>query len=305
MNWPGLLAWSTKYHDGTAPSKFKPLSDEDREFLEKAMEEAFGKMQDPNKVMTEAIAQITSKDRTDESIATALEVIDKCCDDVDCARNVEKLNCLQPIIDLLETHSGPMRVRTLEILALLFCNNPNIQEAGVKRGALKACLRIIKECPKGSEERSKAFRALVALVRQVAVFEETLLRGAGGMGVILSFLEPDEDAKSREKAASFACSLAQDGRLQADEAAAMVKAIAQLLQGIGDEGLQYREVLADALVELAQAFPGRFTAEAQEAVRQRLAHLRAAPDPEAESEEAALRQCLAACGAAGSAAPAA
>ena len=39
VNWPGLMAWSTQYHDGTAPSNFTKMSDENREFLEKAMED--------------------------------------------------------------------------------------------------------------------------------------------------------------------------------------------------------------------------------------------------------------------------
>jgi len=296
MNWPGLLAWSTKYHDGTAPSQFKPLSDEDRAFLEKAMEEAFGKMEDPNKIMQEAIEQINSKDRTDESIATALEVLDKCCDDVDCARNVEKLNGLQPLIDLLRTHSGPIRVRTLEILALLFSNNPDIQQAGVRRGAMKVFAGLVGECPRGSDERAKAFRALVALVRQVAVFEETLLRGAGGIAIILSCLEPEEDARSREKAASFVRSLAADGRFQDDEAAALIKAVVPLLRGIVDEGTQYREVVTGCTFELLRTFPGKCTPEAQDAIRERFAKVQAEKDPEAETELAGLMQCLAALG---------
>merc|ERR1719163_2564700 len=129
MNWPGLLAWSTKYHDGTHASEFKQMTDEDRAFLERAMEEAFGKIEDPNQVMAEAITQIKAADRTDESIVTALEVIDRCCDDPDCARNCEKLDGLQPLIDLINRSpplSEAINHRTCEILALLFANNPNI-----------------------------------------------------------------------------------------------------------------------------------------------------------------------------------
>jgi hypothetical protein len=39
VNWPGLLNWSTNFHDGTHPSNFKPMSDEDKEWLEGAMKE--------------------------------------------------------------------------------------------------------------------------------------------------------------------------------------------------------------------------------------------------------------------------
>mmetsp|Transcript_13414 Transcript_13414/g.42162 ORF Transcript_13414/g.42162 Transcript_13414/m.42162 type:complete len:309 (-) Transcript_13414:99-1025(-) len=299
MNWPGLLAWSTKYHDGTKPSKFKPMTDEDREFLERAMEEAFGQIEDPNQVMKEAIEKITAPDRTDEAIATALEVLDKCVDDVDCARNAEKLNGVQSLLDLLGTHEGPIRVRTLEILALLFSNNPTIQEAGVKRGAMKTLIRLTQECPKPSEERSKAFRALVALVRQAAVFEDAFLRGAGGMGVLLGFLELSEDARTREKAASFARSLAGDGRLQADEAAALVRAVVPLFAGLAGESMQYREMIAECTHELASAVPAQCTQPLKAAVRERLDQLQAAKDPETETEQQALTQCLIAFAAAG------
>mmetsp|Transcript_53968 Transcript_53968/g.167251 ORF Transcript_53968/g.167251 Transcript_53968/m.167251 type:complete len:149 (-) Transcript_53968:224-670(-) len=121
----------------------------------------------------------------------------------------------------------------------------------------------------------------------------------GGMRDILAFLEPDEDARSREKAASFVRSLAADGRFQADEAVALIRAVTLLLRGIVDEGLQYREVVTDCLHELLHAFPGKCTSETKDAVAERLAKLEASKDPAAETEEASLRQCLAMLAAAG------
>ena len=38
-DWNGLLAWSTKYHDGTKPSEFQPMSEDDKKWLEDAMKE--------------------------------------------------------------------------------------------------------------------------------------------------------------------------------------------------------------------------------------------------------------------------
>lgn len=268
------------------------MTDEDREFLEKAMEEAFGKIEDPNKIMQEAIAQIEAEDRTDESIATALEVIDKCCDDVDCARNVEKLNGLQPLIDLLGAKEGSIRVRTCEILALLFSNNPHIQEAGVKRGAMKVLVQLTKECPKASEERAKAFRALVALVRQVQVYEETLVTGAGGMPIILSFLEKDEEAKTREKAMSFARSLTSDGRLQAEHVGALSKALVPLFHDVAEQGIQYREMLAECSFELVRAFPKACADEHEKAARERLAALLKSKQEDSTQEEATYQECV-------------
>lgn len=267
--WPGLLAWSTKYHDGTQPSEFKQMSDEDRAFLEKAMEEAFGKIEDPNQVMAEAITQIKSADRNVSSITTALEVIDKCCDDPDCARNCEKLDGLQPLLDLLSSHEGPIAHRTLEILALLFSNNPNIQEAGVRRGAIDTFIRLVKESDAGSETRSKAFRALVALVRSVQKFEHQFIREKAGIGIIASCFD-QSDLRLCEKVASFVRSLAADGQLQAEDVASLSGVIVPLLKESGSGQIQYRETLSSCVSELARAAPAACSPELKEAAQDRL-----------------------------------
>jgi len=292
MNWPGLLAWSTKYHDGTAPSQFKKMTDEDRQFLEKAMEEAFGHIEDPNKVMQEAISQLKAPERTDQSIITALEVMDRSCDDVDCARNVEKLDGIQPVLDLLETHEGPIRVRALEILALLYSNNPGIQEAGFRRGSMKACLKIIEICPSGSEERDKAFRTLVALVRKMHAFEETLLTSEGGVALILGFLDLCESSNAREKATSFSRCLVGDGHWPSGEAAALAAGLAPLLRSAADESIQYRETLAECACALVQTFAASCRdGELPGAVKDRLAQIQSTKDEDTENEAGSLLQC--------------
>jgi len=37
VDWNGLYKWSMEHHDGTRPSNFKPMSPEDRKWLEEAM----------------------------------------------------------------------------------------------------------------------------------------------------------------------------------------------------------------------------------------------------------------------------
>jgi len=290
INWPGLLAWSTKYHDGTAPSEFKQLSEEDRRFLERAMEEAFGHVEDPNKVMVEARDQILSPERTDESISTALEVIDRCCDDPDCARNAEKLDVLQPLLDLAASHEGSVRSRTFEILALLFSNNPNIQAAGVKREALPLCMKIAQESPAGSEERSKAFRALVALVRNVKEFEKLLLDQSSGLALLTMCMELPG---TREKAASFVRSLVENESMAAEHAAPLATALAKLFSNLEDAGIQYKETLASCALQLGSGFKAQCPPELLAAVTARVSELTAATDPEAEQELSFLKDCAA------------
>lgn len=299
LDWPGLLAWSTKYHDGTKPSEFKQLSDEDREFLEKAMEEAFGKIEDPNQVMAEAIAQIKSPERTEASITTALEILDRSCDDPDCARNAEKLDGVQPLLDLLSTQGPVLRMRTFEILALFFSNNTHIQEAGIRRGAVPLFLRLMRGSAPGSDERNKAFRTLVALIRKIEAAEESFLRETDGIAVLVACMSLDELPALQEKAASFVRSLGGDRRLRPEDVASLAPAVGQLLQRAGENTrhIQYRETLAQCACELAVVAPTVCQDSLAEGVKARLAELTTASEPsEVEQEKAALEDCKQALG---------
>jgi len=294
VNWPGLLSWSTKYHDGTAPSNFQKMSDEDRAFLEKAMEEAFGQMEDPNKIMQEAISQINAPDRTHESILTALEVVDRLCDDPDIARNIEKLDGLQALLDLVQNEEGEVRLRTLEILALLFSNNVSIQEAGIKRGALPLFLGLAKASPKRSEERSKAFRSLVSLIRSLPAQEAHFLRDEGGAAFLLELLESSEESRTREKAAAFILSMACAGTLNGDEVSAFAPIVLQLLAGNKAEGIQYRETMSSCMLELLRLAPAGSVGGVAEVVQTRMREIHGS-DADA-NEEATLKECLAVVG---------
>jgi len=289
MDWPGLMAWSTQFHDGTAPSEFKQMTDEDRKFLEQAMEDAFGKIEDPNKIMAEATAKLKATDRTDQSIITALEVIDKCCDDPDCARNVEKLDGLQPLLDLLSTHTDAICNRALEILALLFANNPKIQEAGARRGALEIFLRLVHESGAGSETKSKAFRALVALLRQEQALEQLFVKEKDGVNVVISCLAPS-DLRLCEKAASFARTLTEQGLLRAEEVAILATALTPLVRAIGSGQISYRETLSECMSSLAQSAPQACPAELKAAVEDRLKELPVATGEDVDAVERANLQ---------------
>jgi hypothetical protein len=289
--WPGLLAWSAKYHDGTKPSEFKMMSDEDKAFLEKAMEEAMSQIEDPNKMFSEAIGMVKATDRTDESITTALEVIDRCCDDPDVARNAEKLDGIQPTLDLLQSHPGPICNRALEILALLFANNENLQEAGGRRGSMEIFLRLVRESDAGSETRSKAFRALVALVRANQAFEEGFLKENDGINVIKSCMDPS-DLRLCEKATSFARSLAEADRLQADDVEKLIDAMTPLVSTIGSGQIQYRETLSSCAAQLVKRYPKDAPAALTSAAENRLKELDQIKDDSNDNERDNLKELL-------------
>eukprot|EP00913_Durusdinium_trenchii_P009266 g8707.t1 len=273
INWPGLLAWSTKYHDGTAPSQFKQMTEEDRKFLEKAMEEAFGQIEDPherdpNKVMTEARDQLVSEARSEESITTALEVIDRCCDDPDCARNAEKLDVLQPLLDLLPAYPGSVRLRT----GTRRRNAARSSEAvyGDRPGEPRVAGHSREEHPVAAGESGRILSPYAGRKRQLAA------RG-----------EPSPSV------ASFASALAKlFGHLED-------AGIQQFLDHLGPMSkakclspLFCKETLASCALQLASSFKAECPAELQAAVKRRMEELLRSKDPEGEPELALLKESL-------------
>lgn len=235
------------------------------------MEEAFGQIEDPNQVMLEAINQIKAADRTESSIVTALEVIDRCCDDRDCARNAEKLDGIQPLLDLLGAYKDSIRERTLEILALLTSNNPEIQDVCAKRGGLKILLELVNNASPGSEERQKAFRALVSLIRCNVPLEDEFLGEHNGISVTISCMSSVESAKAQEKALSFTRSLAQTERLKTPQVDQLASATAALLHAdLAEANLQYCETLASCADDLAGLASAGAAAELEAAIVARL-----------------------------------
>lgn len=293
VHWPGLLSWSTKYHDGTKPSEFQEMSQENKDFLTKALEEAFSNVEDPNEVFREAIDHVRAEGATDEAVLTALEVADRCCDDPDVARNVEKLDGIQTLLDAASSRGQAVRVRSMELLALLFSNNPSIQEVGFKRGGIELFLRVFRDSAVGSDLRSKTFRTLVALVRGVEAFEVALV-AEGGASITVECLSLAEDARLREKAANFARGLSAEGRLSADDHACVAAALAPLFVDAGAGGLQlqYRETVAQCASQLLRAAPSRCPPELVAGVRMRLAHVVQSKDPDEETECSLLQECV-------------
>jgi len=180
VDWPGLLAWSTKYHDGTEAGKFEKMSDEDKAYLEKAMKDAFANIEDPNQIFKEAIDKIREGPVSDELAYTALELLERCCDDPDVARNIEVFDGLRPLLALLSNLETQELVQRLcEMMALMISNNPKIQLAAMKKGALEQLMKI----PENKLRWRSQMRVLSAIVRNEPTVEKEFV-DRGGVSVI-------------------------------------------------------------------------------------------------------------------------
>lgn len=279
------------YCDGTRPSEFKPMTDEDKAFLERAFEEAASMIEDMNKLMQEAIDQIKSPERTNESLITALEIMDRCCDDPDCARNIEKLDGLQALIDIIRDWPEILiKVRALEILALMLSNNPDIQAHTDRRGGMEAFVKLVQDSPVGSDLRSKAFRCSAALVRGVDDLQKKFVGEFSGTSVAVTCLGAKEEASLRGKAASLLRDLINQGCIDKEGIAQVVPALTSLI-GHSEGEVQYREQLAGCAFEITE--PGR-AADLKsliEAIDQRLKQLKEPGMDDFSEEKAMLVQC--------------
>merc|ERR1712146_716540 len=88
----------------------------------------------------------------------------------------------------------------------------------------------------------------------VQPLEELFLKDKEGVKVIITCTDPS-DVRLSEKAASFIRSLAEQGRLQAEDVASLGAALTPLMSAISDKEIQYRETLSSCIGKLAQLAP--------------------------------------------------
>lgn len=197
--WPGLLGWSTKYHDGTDASKIGPMTEERKEWLKKALETGFGgKMEDPNERLKRAFAKlVASSDEVDK----ALSEIDECADFPDCCDNFDKLGGLEAFQHLLDCRTEPEVVSSaLSVLSLYLGNNPAIQQAAAARGFIE---RFVKMSSSSNDEvvEYRSLSCLGQLLRGVGSLEIKFLESEGAK--FLLYKARSLSMKTRSKALSL------------------------------------------------------------------------------------------------------
>merc|ERR1712072_399737 len=116
-------------------------------------------------------------------------------------------------------------------------------------------------------------------------YEETLLKERNGVSLFVLCAKLGEDKRLREKAASFARSLAQDSRLGDEDVAPLSLAFAPLVCQASGEGIQYRETLSSCVAELARAAPKACVLAVVDAVESRLKQLKSSKNPDDSNEK--------------------
>lgn len=203
-NWSGLLGWSTKFHDGTSASQLGPMDHERRQWLEQALDSAFGGQEDPNKMMKKAVEEIH-----EGRISSGLDMLDYGSDMLECAENVDKVGALVVLIDLIKSSSSDVVVRSLNILSLYLSNNPRVQIAAAIKYELMIKLRETLSI--SLEDRSVThaiLSAFGALVRNVEVLENSFIRDKY-IDALVSLAVETDDIVIVQKVVSLVASLGE------------------------------------------------------------------------------------------------
>jgi Zn-dependent M16 (insulinase) family peptidase len=165
VDWNGLYKWSMEYQDGTAPSNFKAMSKDDRQWLEEAMKQYTFNDSDR---LTELINQLKAWSAlssthaasgnqaasmwpsgypTDEAVVELLEELTDLAELH--ARNNLNL-CLMggmtELLSLIYSHeSGVVRKQSCHLLTSIMSNNRQVQEFASKSGAINLVTQFQKE----------------------------------------------------------------------------------------------------------------------------------------------------------------
>lgn len=170
-NWTGLLGWSTTHHDGTSASQLGPMDSERRQWLEKALDSAFGGQEDPNALIQKAVEEIK-----DGRVSAGLDMLDFASDILESVENIDKLGGLKVLIDLIENDSPDTIVRASSVLHLYLSNNPRAQIAAAVKYDLMAKLKNAIGIYRNSVPvLHGVLSTFGALVRNVEVLEKSFI----------------------------------------------------------------------------------------------------------------------------------
>ncbi|KAL8447891.1 hypothetical protein Emed_004186 [Eimeria media] len=106
--------------------------------------------------------------------------------------------------------------KTLEILAFVMQNNPQIQQAVADLGGLPLLFALVKEAPRSRALRVRALQTLSCLLRNHRPSEELFLRSRGLC--LLVYAIKSDDPKYQEKACSLCRHLVAEGLVSLHEA---------------------------------------------------------------------------------------
>mmetsp|Transcript_24497 Transcript_24497/g.57872 ORF Transcript_24497/g.57872 Transcript_24497/m.57872 type:complete len:322 (+) Transcript_24497:29-994(+) len=280
QKWTGLLDWSTRHHDGTVPSEARPMTKEDRDFLEKALDESM--IREDAKMMREIVDDLKNPDRSAEQQEESLQDLLDYIVQIDNANDLHKIGGLQAVAGFLESpEAGPV-CAAADCVAAVVQNNPEGQEAVLSVGGLSKALALLTN--DDAAVRAKGVYVLSGLLRNCAPALREF-EASDGLAALASTLSQNP-SKARTKALFLMPALFHESTALASRAielslhTALAPVCAQP-EEVGDD----RRHAQLCLTELCQADPGCFATCAGLGIDAALAQLEDALEAQIRQED--------------------
>jgi hsp70-interacting protein len=146
-NWFGLLKWSLAVSDGTSPSLARPMSDEDRMFLERVMKECV--KDEPARIseIIESLIKMIEDNRVSASltiISGYLDELDDIIDQIDMAQIFVKFGGLECLLKILEMNDFDSECKShiSSVIGALCQNNIIVQDEIFNKSILNRLVRV-------------------------------------------------------------------------------------------------------------------------------------------------------------------
>jgi hsp70-interacting protein len=218
--WLGLLKWSLSYADGTKDnSDISPMTDEDREFLEKVMKEG---IIDENERMKVILAELSkameyyksqaliigsdeekrkgeepplsdSNSNSDEALEELLQELRDIVEQIDYARafcSLKGLPFLMGCATEITAVPESIRAACIGILSTLSQNNPPVQKELLELGAIKTLSDLFFLDASSVAIKAKIMQAISSMVRHNEIAETVFCSLAQAPTLIMSGLDP-------------------------------------------------------------------------------------------------------------------
>mmetsp|Transcript_8942 Transcript_8942/g.10235 ORF Transcript_8942/g.10235 Transcript_8942/m.10235 type:complete len:355 (-) Transcript_8942:1476-2540(-) len=198
----GILRWSLNYQDGTADNA-KPMDEETRKWLMEAIE---SQVVDPVEQMTNIlkVLEIEPKESSSENDTSeeflnnrsdALDELVEYVENIDLARDFNKVGGIKIILKLLNEDSEIIRRKAAEVLALVVQNHPELQSIVLKQDALDVLLRQWKKEGCTDKEKAKLLYAISCLIRGSTEGTVQFIEEKKGVVLLLNTLDDTKDSK--------------------------------------------------------------------------------------------------------------
>eukprot|EP00804_Cyclotella_cryptica_P011358 CCRYP_016362-RA/>CCRYP_016362-RA protein AED:0.01 eAED:0.01 QI:0/0/0/0.5/1/1/2/0/366 len=206
--WLGLLKWSLAYSDGTRPTseEFKPMSNEDMEFLEKVMKEGIidegERMKEILRSLTEGVESVMNasvvegeeekrKEISEDDMFDLFQELRDIVEQIDYARAFMAMGGITFLLGCATTEGNiPKSIRkaSLSVLATMCQNNPPVQLNLLEVGHMPQLIQMFFDYSQTDENadavddsvREKVVQTLSASIRGHSMAEQIFCQNEHG-----------------------------------------------------------------------------------------------------------------------------